>query len=79
MAQVTLAIPLGYPRADQPMYLDRSVIDEVEFDAAECDFAEALGDAGYLELVNRNWLHYGGNEWRVYADRRVVYVAEVVQ
>ena len=79
MAQVTLAIPLGYPRADQPMHLDRSVIDEVEFDAAECDFAEALGDAGYLELVRANWIRESANEWRAVVDGKVIYVAEVVQ
>lgn len=79
MASVSLAIPMGFPRIDQPDYLERDVVDEVEFDADQCSFYEALGDAGYVHLVHANWLHYGGNEWRTYVDGRVGYVAEVVQ
>jgi hypothetical protein len=79
MAQVTLCLPDGHNRVDAPLHLDRSVVDEVEFDADQCDFAEALGDAGYPHLVSANWLHYAANEWRVYRDGHVVYVAEVVQ
>lgn len=76
-ATVTLSIPDGYNRADQPLHLDRFVIDEIEFDGDECTFAEALGDAGYPHLVGCNWVHYSGNEWRAYRDGRVAYIAEV--
>lgn len=84
MATVTLSTPAGYNRADQPLHLDRSVIDEVEFDSDECDFAEALGDAGYSELVRANWIQEtctgraGVTEHRCYLDGRIIYIAEVV-
>lgn len=79
MATATLYSPAGFNRADQPLALDRDLIDEVDFDADECLFFEALEDAGYTELGRANWIHYGGNEWRVYDGRRVAYIAEVVQ
>lgn len=84
MATVTLSTPAGYNRADQPLHLDRSVIDEVEFNADECDFAEALGDAGYSELVSANWIQEtctgraGVTEHRCYLAGRIIYIAEVV-
>lgn len=78
-AQVTLSLPGGYNRIDDPLHLDRSVIDEVEFDADQCSFYEALGDAGYTHLVHANWIQESRSEWRAVVDGRIIYVAEVVQ
>lgn len=77
MARVTLSVPAGYNRADQPCHLDRSVVDEIEFDADQMSFAEALGDAGYLELVIANWIYESESELRCVVDRRVIWIAEV--
>jgi hypothetical protein len=93
MAQVTLSLPAGYHRADDPTHLDVDMLDEVEFNADECLFYEALTDAGYHEAGNAKWTHYGTNLsgthfhgktsgaalWIASRDGKVIYVAEVVQ
>ena len=82
-ATVTLSTPAGYHRADDPMHLDVDMIDEVEFDADECLFSEALTAAGYHEAGNAEWTHYGtangAKVWIAACDGRILYVAAVVQ
>jgi hypothetical protein len=82
-ATVTLSIPLGYPRTDQPLFLDRDTIDEIEFryDADQCDVDEAMLDAfrahGYDHAAQYNWIREGEREWRAVVEGTLIYIAEV--
>lgn len=67
MATVTLSLPDGW-----------GLVDEVEFDDTQCDFTEALGDAGYDHLARANWIQCRATgTWYLYVDRAVRYIAEV--
>lgn len=83
MARVTLSVPTGCDRVDQPLHLDRSVVDEFDVDhnPDECDLDEALCSAlkaeGYLELARANWIYESPSELRCVVDRRVLWIAEV--
>jgi hypothetical protein len=54
------------------------VLDEFSFDECECEFTEALADAGYDHLARANWIQCAGTgTWFLYVDREVRYIAEV--
>jgi hypothetical protein len=74
-ARVILSLADGYNRIGDAE-LDLSVIDDVAFDGDLVHFSEALGDAGYPDLVNANWICEGANEFRALVSGRI-YVAEV--
>jgi hypothetical protein len=74
-ARVILSLADGYNRIGDAE-LDLSVIDDVAFDSDLVHFSEALGDAGYRDLINANWICEGANEYRALLSGRI-YVAEV--
>ncbi len=55
----------------------RDIIAEVEFDADQCAWTEALLDAGYPELCRAEWESYPQGQYRHYVNGRLVHVAEV--
>lgn len=73
--RAVLSLAHGYNRIGD-LELDLRVIHAVEFDDAQCDFAEALGDAGYPDLAQANWIRESKTELRTVVDGRV-FVAEV--
>ena len=75
-SRVILSLADGYNRWGDTE-LELSVIDDVAFDGAQVHFSEALGDAGYRDLVDANWIDEGKGEWRCVVGGRI-YVAEVV-
>jgi hypothetical protein len=74
-ARVILSLADGYNRLGDTE-LTLSVIDDVAFDGDQMHFSEALGDAGYRDLVNANWIAEGSNEYRALVGG-CIYVAEV--
>ena len=75
-ARVILSLADGYNRWGDAE-LDLSVIDDVAFDGDTVHFSEALGDAGYRDLIDANWIAEGKDEFRALVAGRI-YVAEVV-
>lgn len=75
MSKVTLSLAHGYNRIGD-LELELSIIHAVEFDDSQCDFAEALGDAGYPDLAQANWIRESKTELRALVGGQV-FVAEV--
>lgn len=74
--RVILSLADGYNRWGDAE-LDLSVIDDVAFDGDLVHFSEALGDAGWRDLLNANWIDEGKGQWRAVVKGRI-YLAEVV-
>lgn len=74
-ARVILSLADGYNRWGDAE-LDLSVIDDVAFDGDQMHFSEALGDAGYPDLVDANWIDERNGEFRCVSGGRI-YIAEV--
>jgi hypothetical protein len=61
---------------------ERKELDVIDFDGDQCDFTEALQDAGYQSLAGLDWragrVGDGRAEYTVTVDGWVTYLAEVV-